>query len=186
MASNSEPISTCWYHIPLVQLILSPCDKDCGWGITHWSPVTHICVSKLAITGSDNGLSPGWRQTIIWTNAGTLLIGHLGIKFSEILIKVYIFSFKKMHLTMSSGKWRPFCRGLKLSKKINVVICPPLLCWWVWQLVINGISWTGKKICRNIFQDFQHFDIFTFCVDHWNAIHSIQFNIFIVSTASSL
>ena len=32
--------------------------------------VTHICVSKLAIIGSHNGLAPGWRQAIIWTNAG--------------------------------------------------------------------------------------------------------------------
>ena len=27
--------------------------------------MTHICVSKLNIFGSNNGLSPGWRQTII-------------------------------------------------------------------------------------------------------------------------
>ena len=42
--------------------------------LTHWGRVTHICVSKLSITGSDNGLSPGRRQAIIWTNAGILLI----------------------------------------------------------------------------------------------------------------
>ena len=36
--------------------------------------------------GSDNGLSPGWRQAIIWTNAWILLIEHLGTKFTEILI----------------------------------------------------------------------------------------------------
>ena len=30
--------------------------------------MTHICVSKLTIIGSDNGLSPGRRQAIIWTN----------------------------------------------------------------------------------------------------------------------
>ena len=43
---------------------------------THWGRVTHICVNKLAIIGSDNGLglSPGRRQAIIWTNAGILLI----------------------------------------------------------------------------------------------------------------
>ena len=38
--------------------------------ITHWGRVTHICVSKINIIGSDNGLSPGRRQAIIWTNAG--------------------------------------------------------------------------------------------------------------------
>ena len=33
--------------------------------LTHWGRVTHICVSKLTITISDNGLSPGRRQAII-------------------------------------------------------------------------------------------------------------------------
>ena len=36
--------------------------------------------------GSDNGLSPGRRQAIIWTNVGILLIEPLGTNFSEILI----------------------------------------------------------------------------------------------------
>ena len=44
----------------------------------------HICISKLTSIGSDNGLSPGRRQAIIWTNAGILLIGPLGTNFSEI------------------------------------------------------------------------------------------------------
>ena len=46
--------------------------------VTHWSRVTHICVSNLTIIGSANGLSPGRRQSIIWTNAGILLIEPLG------------------------------------------------------------------------------------------------------------
>ena len=55
-----------------------------------------------------NGLSPGWRQAIIWTNAGILSIGTLGTNFSEILIKILTFSLKIMHLKKSSAKWRPF------------------------------------------------------------------------------
>ena len=74
--------------------------------------MTHICVGKLNIIGSDNGLSPRRRQAIIWTNAGILLIRPLGTKFSEILFRNQTFSFKKMHLKMSSAKWRPFCLGL--------------------------------------------------------------------------
>ena len=66
--------------------------------LTHWGRVTHICVSKIAIIGSNNGLSPSRRQAIIWTNAGILLIGPLGTNFSEILIEIQTFSFKKMHL----------------------------------------------------------------------------------------
>ena len=44
----------------------------------------HICATKLTIIGSDNGLSPGGRQTIISTNAVILLIRNLGTHFSEI------------------------------------------------------------------------------------------------------
>ena len=38
--------------------------------LTHWGRVTHICVGNLTTICSDNGLSPGRRQAIIWTNAG--------------------------------------------------------------------------------------------------------------------
>ena len=62
--------------------------------LTHWGRVTHICVSKLAIIGSDNGLSPDRRQAIIWINSGLLLIGPLGTNFSEILIQILTSSFK--------------------------------------------------------------------------------------------
>ena len=80
--------------------------------LTHWGRVTHMCVSRLAIIGSDNGLSPVRRQAIIWTNAGILLIGPLGANFSEILIGNQTFSLKKMHLNLSSAKWRLFRLGL--------------------------------------------------------------------------
>ena len=59
---------------------------------------------KLTIIGSDNGLSPGRRQAIIWINAGILLIEPLGTSFSEILIGTQIFSFKKMRLKMLFAK----------------------------------------------------------------------------------
>ena len=100
--------------------------------LTHWGRVTHICVSKLTIIGSDNDLSPGRRQAIIWTNAGFLLNGPLGTNFSEILIEIHTFSFKKMHWKMSSGKWRPFCLGL------NVLIR---------EVRINSLK-PRKNICR--------------------------------------
>ena len=82
--------------------------------LTHWGRVRHICVGKLSIIASDNGLSPGRRQAIIWTSAGILLIGPLGTNFSEILIGIITFSFKKMHLKVSSAKWRPCCLGLNV------------------------------------------------------------------------
>ena len=82
--------------------------------LTHWGRVTHICVNNLTIIGPDNGLSPGRRQAIIWTNTGMLLIGPLGTNFNEILLEIHTFSFKKIHFKMSSGKWRPFCPGLNV------------------------------------------------------------------------
>ena len=78
--------------------------------------MTHICVSKLTIIGSDNGLSPGQRQAIFWTNAGILLIGPLRTNFNEISIAIHKFSFKKIHFKMSSGKWRPSCLGLNVLR----------------------------------------------------------------------
>ena len=89
--------------------------------LTHWGRVTHICVSKLTIIGSDNGLSPDRRQAIIWTNAGLLLIGPLGTNFSEILIKILTFSVKKMRLKVSSAKRRPFCLGLNVLTSVWLI-----------------------------------------------------------------
>ena len=76
--------------------------------LTHWGRVTHICVGKLTIIGSDNGLSPGRRQAIIWTNDGILLIEPLGTNLSEIWSEIQTLSFKEMHLKMSSAKQRLF------------------------------------------------------------------------------
>ena len=41
--------------------------------LTPSGRVTHMYVGNLTIIGSDNGLSPGRRQAIIWINAGILL-----------------------------------------------------------------------------------------------------------------
>ena len=76
--------------------------------------MTHICVSKLTIIGSDNGLSPSRRQAIIWTNARILLIRPLGTNFNGMLIEIIAFSFMKMRLKVSSAEWRPFCLGLNV------------------------------------------------------------------------
>ena len=82
--------------------------------LTHWGWVTHIYVSEIIIIRPDNGLSPGRRQAIIWTNARILSIGPLGINVSESLIEIIRFSFKKMLLKMSA-KWRLFRRGTEFT-----------------------------------------------------------------------
>ena len=53
----------------------------CVWKLTDWSQVTYGCVSNLTIINSDNGLTPGRQQAIIWINAGWNIINWtLGIK----------------------------------------------------------------------------------------------------------
>ena len=79
----------------------------------------YIWVSTLTIIVSDNGLPPSRCQAIIWPNAGILLIGPLGTNFSEILIEIHTFSFKKMHLEMLSGKWRPSCLSFNVLTEFH-------------------------------------------------------------------
>ena len=88
--------------------------------LTHWGQVMHICVGNLTIIGPDNGLSPGRRQAIIWTNAGILLIWPGGTNFNEILSAILAFSFKKKRMKVSSAKWRPFCLGLNVLNNTNL------------------------------------------------------------------
>ena len=92
-------------------------ERTGGWDVgetetslTHWDRVMHICVSKLSII------------VIIWTNAGISLIWPLVTSFSEILIRIHTFSFKKTRLKMSSGNWQPFCLGLKVLNNKSLCI----------------------------------------------------------------
>ena len=101
--------------------------------------MTHICASKLIIIGSDNGLSHGRCQAIIWTNAGILLIGPLGTHFNEILI-----AFKKMYLKTSSRKWRPFCPA-SMCKYTSFVISRK----WMIQITFDKLTLVQVMVwCR--------------------------------------
>ena len=136
----------------------------CGTGLypsclTHWGRVTHICVSKLSIIGSDNGLSPDRRQAIIWTNAGILLIGPLGTNFSEISIEILTFSFKKIRLKVSSAKRRPFCLGL------NVLMVN------VWShMCMGNLNLLHAKLLRENINIYLHFMSFL----HTNKTHVVE------------
>ena len=79
-----------------------------GANLTHWGRVKHICI------GSDNGVTPDRRQTIIWISVVILLIGPLGTTLNIILIGIYKFPFKKMCFKMSSRTRRPFCLGVNV------------------------------------------------------------------------
>ena len=89
--------------------------------LTHWGQGMYLCISKLTIIGSENGLLPGRHQTIICAKAGILLIGPLGKNFSEISIEIYIFfiqenSFENVVRKLVANPWAsipivlsPFC-----------------------------------------------------------------------------
>ena len=82
--------------------------------------LSDIYVGNLTIIVSDNGLSPGRRQAIIWTNVGVLLIGPVGTYFNDILIEICTFSLKNIHFKMPSGKWQPFFLRLNVLTDYNV------------------------------------------------------------------
>ena len=102
--------------------------------ITHWGRVTHICIWKLTIIGLDDGLSPGRRQAILWTNAEILLILPLETNFSEIFIEIHTFSYSKMHLKMLSAKSRPLHLGPSVLKVYESAIC------WVYRPYIPWLN----------------------------------------------
>ena len=70
-----------------------------------------------------------WRQAIISTQAELLSAGPLETNFSEDLFKMQNISFPKLHLKVSSAKWRPFRPGgVELIAK-NPHQGPLLLTW---------------------------------------------------------
>ena len=72
--------------------------------LTHLPLVPHLCVNELRQWTVQS-------QAITWANAVLLSIRPLGTNFSIIKIKIQNFSLMKMHLKMSSVKWRPNCPG---------------------------------------------------------------------------
>ena len=130
--------------------------------------MTHLCVSKLTTIGSGNGLSPGRRQAIIWTNAGILLIGPIGTNFSEILIEIHTVSSKKIYLKISSGKWRPFCLGLNV---LTLRTVPDELA-HVYARTSAGVIMTKTRLCICLRRDG------SIIVIHWsrtyNATHTLS------------
>ena len=95
--------------------------------------MTHIFVDNLTIIGSDNGLSPGRRQAIIWTNDVILWIRPLGTNFSEILIDSNILiqenAFECVVCETATILSRPQC--IKQGNRV-VLQYTPMLCFrWV-------------------------------------------------------
>ena len=89
--------------------------------------MTHICVSKLIIVGSENGLLPERHQAIICTNAEILLIGPVETTFIEILNEKrnsYMFIQENV---FENVVWKvaPFCVGLNDLKERHIMAIVP-------------------------------------------------------------
>ena len=102
-----------------------------------------ICVSKLTIIGSDNGLILTRRPAIIWTNAGILLIGTLGTNFSEILCKIHTFSFMTTILS------RPQCVKNTLSLYYKQTHTDSVISGNLWNIMQTLISFYAMYIIFN-------------------------------------
>ena len=98
--------------------------------LTHWGRVTWFKQWLVA-----------WSALSHWANAGILLIRTSGTNFSEIFNEIHTFSFKKMHLKISSAKWRQFCLGVKgsIARQLWSIQCS--------LMMVHGIRW----LCLNWF-----------------------------------
>ena len=124
--------------------------------LTPWGRVTHICVGKLTIIGSDNGLSPGWRLAIICTKycniVNLTLRNKLQWNFNRnwnIFIQENV--FENIVCEMASIMCRPQCvniltPSLQESDLPKVVwhllsspspLAPICQTWSVWSIEVN-------------------------------------------------
>ena len=101
--------------------------------LTHWGRGTHICVGKLTIIGSDNGLSP----------------------------ELQTFSLKKIRLKMSSAKYCWFCLDLNVLNKYNVQGCFRCSSWFSFQYLLSWtnlskVLWSMSGLLRQRLLYFQY------------------------------
>ena len=79
--------------------------------LTHLPLVSHICVNESSQHRSDNGLSPIRHQAIYLNQCLDIVNWTLENKLQWNFNENSKFSFRKMHLKISSAKWRRFSRG---------------------------------------------------------------------------
>ena len=148
--------------------------------ITHSVRATHICVSKLTIIVSGNGLASGWRQAITWTNAGILSIGPLETNFSEIFFNrnFHIFiqenAFENVVKKLADILSLPQCDNAWFSempgRRPQYGICSQL-CHGGGHTVrcchyLNQLKWSYKK-CINEMVWYWYGSIMLFCFILW-------------------
>ena len=138
-----------------------------------------MCVSKLTIIGSDNGLSSEQHQAIIWTNAGILFILTLGTTSREIVNEIHNIYSRKCIWKCCLFSFNNFFR-LTTKETLKLYIINPL---WgykgplMWELFSipwchhDIISLGFSKPCRIIYT-LQHINSSLWC---WSATrHSIM------------
>ena len=155
-----------WYHL----VRLSVCGQNHVRSVSStiligsisyltWDPIwlngmgnheaADLFVNKLTTIGSDNGLLPDQCKAIIWTNAGILLIGPWRTNFSEILVEILTFSFKKMCLKISSAKWQPFCLSLNVLRLDDKYMSVN----WItikWNLILNSKVFIQENVIESV------------------------------------
>ena len=135
---------------------------------THWDRLTHICVGNLTIIGSDNGLSPGRRQAIIWINAVNIVNWPLRNKFqwnfnknSNIFIHENMFESVvcDCHFVSASICEENTIRVVlaSIAKPHSRMtswlhLCNPVLIWLTGWLVLSYVSRSIFQKCFNLFQ----------------------------------
>ena len=83
--------------------------------------MTHICVGKLTIIGSDNSLSTCLHQAIIGTNAGILLSRTFETNFSEILSNIHTFHSRKWVWKRRLWNGGHFVTGLIVIDQVHLI-----------------------------------------------------------------
>ena len=115
-------------HPLMLLIICTKYGKNPSWTVDAtertWDAGRTDVYSEIdCIIGQTDGVKPIYPPTTSLCggyNDGILLIGPMGTNFSEILIGILTFSFKKIHLKVSSAKWQPFCLGLNMLRESNM------------------------------------------------------------------
>ena len=108
-----------------------------------------------------NGLLPGWRQAIIRTNGGIMLIQTLGTNFSEIFNEIHSFSLKKCiwkcnlwngsHFVSTSMCYRKYSSWC-LSQRVQLTISQHWSLHWLCAKLMTDVNVMMTSSNGNIFR----------------------------------
>ena len=91
------------------------CALSCSL-LTHWCWMTHICISKIIIIGSDNGLSPSHYLNQCWN----IVNWNIGNKLQWNCNRNQYIFIPEMHLKMSFVKWLPTYLSLNVLNGLGM------------------------------------------------------------------